>query len=59
MSANCLLVELLLCQSFNYKQVEELGLLVTVLVVGASSQLELLSVEMILGLGTGKTVWQD
>jgi len=59
MSANCLLVELLLCQGFNYKQVEELGLLVTVLVVGASSQLELLSVEMILGLGTGKTVWQD
>ena len=47
-------------QDFDYEQVEEVGLLDVRLVVGlvaeASSQLELLSIEMIIGLETGKTV---
>ena len=34
MLANCLLVELLLYQCFDYEKVEELGLLVVGLVVG-------------------------
>jgi len=54
MLANCSLV-LLLQWGFDYKQVEDVGLLavklVLGLVVGASSQLELLSTGMILGLG--------
>ena len=45
---------------FDYKWVEEVDLLnirlVTELVTGASSQLESLSVETILGLETGETV---
>ena len=35
--ANCLLVKLLLYQSFDYKWVEKLGLLVMELVIGAFS----------------------
>ena len=35
--ANCLLVKLLLYQSFNYEWVENLGLLVMELVIGAFS----------------------
>jgi len=58
--ANCLLV-LSLQWDFDYEQVEEVDLLdiklVIRLVVGASSQLELLSTVMILGPGTGETVW--
>jgi len=57
MLVNCSLV-LSLQQSFDYEQVEEVGLLaVIVLVVGASSQLGSLFTGMILGPGTGKTVW--
>jgi len=52
MLANCLSV-LLLYQSFNHKQAEELGLLVAGLVVGVFFQLELLSTEIILVLGAG------
>ena len=59
-SANCSLV-LSLRQGLDYKQVEDVGLLVILLLVlglvGASSQLESLSAGMILGSGTGKTVW--
>ena len=58
-SANCSLV-LLLQQSFDYKWVEEVGLLAVIVLVvelvGASSQLKSLSTVMILGPGTGKTV---
>ena len=57
--ANCSLV-LSLRQDFDCERVEEVGLLAIKLVielVGASSQLGSLSVGMILGLGTGKTVW--
>jgi len=42
---------------FDYEQAEELDLLVTGLVVGASFQLGLLSVETILGPEIGETVW--
>ena len=59
-SASCLLV-LSLRRSFDCEQVEEVGLLavklVIGLVVGASSQLGSLSAGMILGPGTGETVW--
>ena len=59
-SASCSLV-LLLHRSLGHEQVEEVGLLavklVIGLVVGASSQLESLSAWMILGPGTGETVW--
>jgi len=60
-SANCSLV-LSLQRGFDYEQVEDVGLLaIIVLVVGlvakAFSQLEFLSIETILGLETGKTVW--
>jgi len=55
----CSLV-LLLQQKFNHEQVEEVGLLaiklVIELVVEVSSQLELLSTGIILGLGIGKAV---
>ena len=61
-SANCSLV-LLLQQSFDYEQVEGVGLLAIVVLViglaGASSQLGLLSAGMILGPGTGKTIRPD
>jgi len=61
-SASCSLV-LSLCQSLDCKWVEEVGLLavklVIGLVVGVSSQLGSLSAGMILGPGTGKTVWLD
>jgi len=57
--ASCSLV-LLLHWSLDCERVEEVGLLVILLLVlglvGASSQLGLLSTEMILGPGTGKTV---
>jgi len=57
--ANCLLV-LLLRWGFDRERVEEVGLLavklVLGLVVGASSQLESLSAETILGPETGETV---
>ena len=47
-------------QSFDYKQVEEVDLLDVWLVIGlvieASFQLESLSVRIILGLGTSKTI---
>ena len=59
-SANCLLV-LLLRQSFDHKRVENVSLLaILLLVLGlaeASSQLGSLSAGIILGLGTGETVW--
>ena len=59
-SANCLLV-FLLRQSFDREQVEEVGLLAVILVlglvVGASSQLGSLSTGIILGPGTGETIW--
>ena len=59
-SANCSLV-FSLRQGFDCERVEEVGLLaaklVLGLVVGASSQLGSLSTGMILGPGTGKTVW--
>ena len=55
MLANCSLV-LLLQWGFDYKQVDELGLLVIRLVVGTFSQLQLLSVRTILRLETGETV---
>ena len=59
-SANCLLV-FSLRQSFDHERVENVSLLVVVvLVIGlvrASSQLGSLSAGMILGLGTGETVW--
>jgi len=58
-SANCLLV-LLLRWGFDCEQVEDAGLLVILLLVlglaGASSQLESLSAETILGPGTGEIV---
>ena len=61
MSANCSLV-LSLRQGFDHEQVEDVGLLaVIVLVVGlvvkASSQLGLLSTEMILGPRTNNPAW--
>jgi len=56
MLANYLLV-LLLWWSFNCERVEELGLLVVRLVMELFSQLGSLSVRIILGPGTGKTVW--
>ena len=59
-SANCSLV-LSLRQGFDYERVEDVGLLAILLLVlglaGASSQLGSLSTGMILGPGTGKTVW--
>ena len=59
-SANCSLV-FSLRQGFDCERVEEVGLLaaklVLGLVVGASSQLGSLSAGMILGPGTGETVW--
>ena len=58
--ASCSLV-LSLRWGLDREQVEKVGLLavklVLVLVVGASSQLESLSTETILGPGTGETVW--
>ena len=58
-SANCSLV-LLLWWSLDYEQVEDVGILVILLLVlrlvGASSQLGLLSIRMILGPRTGKTI---
>ena len=61
-SANCLWV-FLLQWGFDHERVEEVGLLavklVLELVVGASSQLGSLSIGMILGPETGKTVWPD
>jgi len=58
-SASCLLV-LLLRQGLDYEQVKNVDLLAVVVLViglaGAFSQLGSLSVEMILGPGTGKTV---
>ena len=61
-SASCSLV-LLLRRGLDYERVEEVGLLAVKLVIGlvvrASSQLELLSTETILGPGTGKTVQPD
>ena len=49
------------CDSFDHKQVEEVGpldvRLVIGLVAGAFFQLGSLSAEIILGPGTGKTVW--
>ena len=58
-SANCSL-ELSLQWGFDHERVEEVGLLavklVLELVVGASSQLGSLSIGMILGPETGKTV---
>ena len=56
MLANCLLVELLLYQCFDYEKVEELGLLVVGLVVGVFFQLESLSARTILGPETDETV---
>ena len=56
MLANYLLV-LLLWWSFNCEWVEELGLLVVRLVMELFSQLGSLSVRIILGPGTGKTIW--
>jgi len=59
-SANCSLV-LSLRQGFDYERVEDVSLLAILLLVlglaGASSQLGSLSTGMILGPGTGKTVW--
>ena len=59
-SANCSLV-LLLRQSFDYEQVEDVSLLAILLLVlelaRAFSQLGLLSARTILGPGTSKTVW--
>ena len=58
-SASCSLV-LSLQQGLDCEQVEDVGLLAILLViglVGASSQLELLSTGTILGPGTGKTIW--
>ena len=59
-SANCLLV-FSLQRGFDCERVEKVGLLaaklVLGLVVGASSQLGLLSTGTILGPGTGETVW--
>ena len=59
-SANCLLV-LLLQWGFDHEQVEDVGLLAILLLVlglaGASSQLGSSSTGMILGPGTGETVW--
>ena len=59
-SANCSLV-FSLRRGFDCERVEEVGLLaaklVLGLVVGASSQLGSLSAGMILGPGTGETVW--
>jgi len=58
--ANCSLV-LLLWWGFDYERVEDVGLLVILLLVlglaGASSQLGSLSAGMILGPGTGETIW--
>jgi len=52
-------IELLLCQDFDCKQVEELGLLVTGLVVEAFSQLGLLFARTILELRTDNTIQAD
>ena len=52
-------IELLLCQDFDCKQVKELGLLVTGLVVEAFSQLELLSARTILELRIDNTRQAD
>ena len=58
--ANCSLV-LLLQWSLDHERVEDVSLLVILLLalglVGASFQLGSLSAEMILGPGTGETVW--
>ena len=58
-SANCLLV-LSLRRGFDHERVEDVSLLAILLLVlglaGASSQLGSLSVETILGPGTGETV---
>ena len=58
-SANCSLV-LSLRWGFDYERVEDVGLLVKLLLVlglvGASSQLESLSAETILGPGTDEIV---
>ena len=60
MLANCSLV-LSLRQSFDHEQVEKVGLLAVLLLViglvGVFSQLESLFAGMILGPGTGKTIW--
>ena len=61
--ANCSLV-FSLWQGLDHERVEDVGLLAVVvlvvgLVVGASSQLGLLSAGTILGPETGKTVWSD
>jgi len=60
--ANCSLL-LLLRWSFDYEQVEEVGLLavklVIELVVGASFKLGLLSTGTILGPETGENVWPE
>ena len=59
-SANCSLV-LSLRWGFDHERVEDMGLLAILLLVlglvGASSQLGLLSAGTILGPGTGKIVW--
>ena len=59
MLANCSLV-LLLWQSLDHEQVEEVGLLAVKLVIGlvagASSYLELLSIGIILSPGIGKAI---
>jgi len=59
-SANCSLV-LSLRRGLDHEQVEDIGLLAVLLLViglvGASSQLGLLSTETILGPGIGETVW--
>ena len=59
-SANCSLV-FSLWWSLDCERVEDVGLLAILLLVlelvGASSQLGSLSTGMILGPGTGKTVW--
>ena len=61
-SASCSLV-LLFQWSFDHERVEEIGLLAVKLVIrlvlGASSQLGLLSAGTILGPGTGETVQPD
>ena len=58
--ANCSLV-LSLRRGFDHERVEDVGLLAISLLVlglaGASSQLGSLSTGMILGPGTGETVW--
>ena len=62
MLANCLLV-LLLQQSLDCEQLEDVGLLAVKLVIGLIagifSQLGSLSVETILRPGTDKAIWLD